>query len=458
MVSIVPILMFSIYMSNSLNRYFKDNNEKNALYQANKIAGSIQKAGYLTKADISKEMWRELIDRNNEENSRIIVVDKNALIVADTNDTAIGKIYIVPEILVALDGTDQANLRLDRSNHIGTIYASAYIEDEVSNKIGAVLVISSYSDALAMLDTINSRWLIITIALLLAVGCAVFLMSYLVMNPIRNVLSTIQKIAAGQFHQRIEVRGHDEFAQLSEAVNNMTTKLEQVESSRQEFVSNVSHELKTPLSSIKVLTESILLQENVPTEMYREFMVDINSEIDRMTAIVNDLLSLVKLDYNGARLNISERDIGELLSDIVKRIKPLADNKNIDLSLEINKEVVAECDDVKMSLAISNLVENGIKYTPVDGKVKVSLDADHQNCYIKVQDTGIGISEEEQSKVFDRFYRVDKTRDRETGGTGLGLAITHSTVMLHNGTVQIISGKGEGATFIVTLPLKYEQS
>jgi signal transduction histidine kinase len=219
----------------------------------------------------------------------------------------------------------------------------------------------------------------------------------------------------------------------------------------------VSHELKTPLSSIKVLTESILLQENVPSEVYREFLEDINSEIDRMTAIVNDLLSLVKLDYNGAKLNIAETDMNRLLRDIIKRLKPLADNKNIDLSFEAAKEVNVDADEVKLSLAISNLVENGIKYTPMDGKVKVSVDADHQNCYITVQDTGIGISEQEQSKIFDRFYRVDKTRDRETGGTGLGLAITHSTVMLHNGTVQIISGEGEGATFIVSLPLKYQQ-
>lgn len=115
-------------------------------------------------------------------------------------------------------------------------------------------------------------------------------------------------------------------------------------------------------------------------------------------------------------------------------------------------------DEVKLSLAISNLVENGVKYTPVGGEVSVSLDADHQNCYITVQDTGIGIDEEEQSKIFERFYRIDKTRDRETGGTGLGLAITHSTIVLHNGSVKIISGEGQGATFIVRLPLKYQQS
>jgi signal transduction histidine kinase len=456
-VGVVPILVFSIYTSSALNGYFKEINEKEALYQANKVAGSIKKAGYLSSPHVNKQMWDELLEKANENNYRIIVVDSNALVVADTNDTAVDKVYIVPEILTALGGQDVANLRLDRRGNTGVIYSSAYIEDAASNKIGAVLIVSPYDDALDTLGALNTKWMYITIGLLVVVGALVLMMSQVILSPIRSVLDTIQKIAAGQLHQRLDVRGHNEFSQLSDAVNNMTTRLEQVESSRQEFVSNVSHELKTPLSSIKVLTESILLQENVPSEVYREFLEDINSEIDRMTAIVNDLLSLVKLDYNGAKLNIAETDMNRLLRDIIKRLKPLADNKNIDLSFEAAKEVNVDADEVKLSLAISNLVENGIKYTPMDGKVKVSVDADHQNCYITVQDTGIGISEQEQSKIFDRFYRVDKTRDRETGGTGLGLAITHSTVMLHNGTVQIISGEGEGATFIVSLPLKYQQ-
>ena len=360
----------------------------------------------------------------------------------------------MPEILVALSGRDEANLRQDEK----AVYASAYIENSASKKIGAVLVVTSFDDIHTLLSEINARWMVIAILIAIIVIILVFVMARIIMEPLKNISVTIQKISAGQLHQRIETKGHDEFAHLSEAINNMTTRLEQMDSSRQEFVSNVSHELKTPLSSIKVLTESILLQENVPTEMYSEFLRDINSEIDRMTNIVNDLLSLVRLDYNGAKLNIAETDINKMLRDIIKRIKPLADNKSITLNYDATKEVAIDADEVKLSLAISNLVENGVKYTPVGGEVSVSLDADHQNCYITVQDTGIGIDEEEQSKIFGRFYRIDKTRDRETGGTGLGLAITHSTIVLHNGSVKIISGEGQGATFIVRLPLKYQQS
>ena len=237
----------------------------------------------------------------------------------------------------------------------------------------------------------------------------------------------------------------------------MTEQLESIEISRQEFVSNVSHELKTPLSSIKVLSESILLQEEMPTEMYREFLQDINSEVDRMANIINDLLELVKLDHKEAGLNIKETDINKMIEDILKRLYPLAEKKDIELLYESNKNMIIEGDDVKLTLALSNLIENGIKYTPDGGSVKVVIDGDHQNCFISVQDTGIGISEEEQGKVFKRFYRVDKTRDRETGGTGLGLAITHSSIMLHNGSIKINSKENEGATFIVRLPIKYNE-
>lgn len=441
-------------MTGTLEKYFEDENEKELLYQANKIAGSIQKTEYLTDEKRVKDLAKELDDKSVEENIRILVVDNMGMVVIDTNKTEVGKMYIVPEIIVALEGKDEANLRREED----VIYASAYIENEKSAKIGVVLAISSFDEVNNLLGSLSQQWLVLTVTITIIIALVVFFMSQFILVPLTNILKDIQKISAGQFHQRIELSGNNEFTQLSEAVNNMTEQLEQVDTSRQEFVSNVSHELKTPLSSIKVLSESILLQEEVPIEMYREFLQDINSEVDRMTNIINDLLALVKLDHQGAILNIKETDVNKMLQDILKRLYPLAEHKSIELLYEDNKEITIEADDMKLSLAISNLVENGIKYTPNGGTVKVIIDGDHQNCFITVQDTGMGISDEEQSKIFDRFYRVDKTRDRETGGTGLGLAITHSTIMLHNGSVKVVSSENNGATFVVRLPIKHSES
>ncbi len=449
-IGIVPLLFFLFNTTKTLQTYFEENNEKEVLYQANKIAGNIQKADYLFDKSKQTQFWEDLDERSTEENCRIIVVDKDGYAVADTNGVVIGKMFIVPEIMVALAGRDEANLRKDEQ----AIYASAYIEDEESNKIGAVLVVSSFADVYTLINEITNKWIVVTLLILVIVIALVIFMSLNIFGPLKNVLDTIKKISAGQLHQRIELKGKNEFTELGEAVNTMTKRLEEVDQSRQEFVSNVSHELKTPLSSIKVLSESLLLQENVPAEMYREFLQDISSEIDRMTNIVNDLLALVRNDSNQAKINVADIDINKMLRDIVKRLSPLANDKNIDISFAAAKDVMLKGDEVKLSLAISNLVDNGIKYTPSGGYVKVSLDADSKDCFITVQDSGIGISEEEQTRVFDRFYRVDKTRDRETGGTGLGLAITHSVILLHNGSVKIISSENEGATFIVRLPLE----
>jgi len=276
-----------------------------------------------------------------------------------------------------------------------------------------------------------------------------------IMNPLMTLSAGVHEIRDGNLTYRINYKNTDEFQPVCSDFNEMAEKLEKVDKTRQEFVSNVSHELKTPLSSIKVLSESIVLQEDVPVKMYKEFLQDINSEVDRMTSVVTDLLELVKLDQGELGLNTNSANINIMVSDILKRLSPLADNKGIQFVLEDVREVIIEADEMKLSSAISNLVDNAIKYTHSNGTVKIIVDADHQNAFISITDTGIGISEDDQSKIFDRFYRVDKTRDRETGGTGLGLAITYATVRLHNGSIRVSSKENEGTTFILRIPIHY---
>ena len=176
-----------------------------------------------------------------------------------------------------------------------------------------------------------------------------------------------------------------------------------------------------------------------------------------MTAIINDLLTLVKLDQKEIPLNFKEVDLNQMMAGIVKRLQPLADAKSVVLETDYVKEIAADVDEMKLSLAISNLADNAIKYTPEGGKVKITLDADHQHAFITVADTGIGIPEDEVNRIFERFYRVDKTRDRETGGTGLGLSITHATIMMHKGSIKVNSKEEEGTTILVRIPLKQQQ-
>ena len=217
----------------------------------------------------------------------------------------------------------------------------------------------------------------------------------------------------------------------------------------------MSHELKTPLTSMKVLADSLVGQENVPVELYQEFMQDIAAEIDRESKIITDLLTLVKLNKKASNMNIEQVNINELLDLILKRLRPIAAKRNIELILEGFRPVDAEIDETKLSLAISNLVENAIKYNKDEGWVRVSLNADHKYFYVTVTDSGRGIPEESIDHIFERFYRVDKSHSTEIEGTGLGLAITRSAIMMHHGAIRVKSQVGEGTTFSVRIPLTF---
>jgi signal transduction histidine kinase len=227
----------------------------------------------------------------------------------------------------------------------------------------------------------------------------------------------------------------------------------QVDSSRQEFVSNVSHELKTPITSMKVLADSLLQNEDADLNMYKEFMTDIVEEIDRESQIITDLLTLVKTDKDSGQLNLKETDINSLLEIIIKRVTPLAQARGIELDYESYRDVTACVDDVKLSLALSNIIENAVKYNIDNGWIKVTLNADGRNFHIKVADSGVGIPDDCKDRVFERFYRVDKARSRDTGGTGLGLAITRNIVRMHGGSIKLYSESGVGTTFTIKIPI-----
>ena len=307
-------------------------------------------------------------------------------------------------------------------------------------------------DSLKILSTKGSA--ILGIVLILMLGISLFIADRIV-KPLRRITESIADVSEGYDDEVLHVNTFTETKQLSDAFNKMLGRLKQLDQSREEFVSNVSHELRTPLTSMKVLADSLLAQDDVPIELYQEFMGDIAKEIDRENDIIADLLSLVKMDKTAKDLNIKSVNINELMELILKRLKPIAEKKNVEVVLESFRPVTAEIDEVKLTLAFSNLVENAIKYNQEEGWVHVSLNADHKYFYVKVADSGIGIPEQDQQHVFERFYRVDKSHSREMGGTGLGLAITRNAIIMHRGSIKVYSSEGEGTTFTVRIPLTY---
>jgi signal transduction histidine kinase len=451
-VTFIPLLLYYSTILASIREYYRKEIEDRTLATANMMSGSVSKANYLSDQSKDKIFENEVDLKSRESSSRIIVLDNRCVVLKDSNLTAVGKIYLVPEAIDAL----RNNNKVSTHEAERAVYAAAAILNGDSEKIGVVLVVASNESAYEIMPALERRILLVTVITACALIALAFFLSRVLLDPMREILRAVKKMSEGHLDQRVVIKGGGEYAEMGQAFNEMAGKLEKVEITRSEFVSNVSHELKTPLSSIKVLTESILLQENVRPETYEEFMLDINSEINRMTNIINDLLSLVKMDRRENALNIKNFELNKLTAEVMRRLAPLAARKKTELVYEeVCGGIMLDGDEMKLSLAISNLIENGIKYTPENGKVKVILDADHQNAFITVSDTGIGIEEEHQNKIFERFYRVDKTRDRETGGTGLGLAITHTAVLLHHGSIKVHSKPKEGAVFVVRLPLRW---
>lgn len=291
------------------------------------------------------------------------------------------------------------------------------------------------------------------------VALIVIIFSYVacrvLVKPFDKITKAIEDITDGYQKGDIYVDDYTETELITDAFNKMLNRMKILDESRQEFVSNVSHELKTPMTSMKVLADSLVGQANVPEELYQEFLQDITVEIDRENKIITDLLSLVKLDKKVSDVKVEHLNINDLLEAVLKRLRPIADERNIDLILDSFRPVEADVDEVKFTLAISNLVENGIKYNVDDGWVRVSLDADYKFFYVTVSDSGMGIPEDSLEKIFERFYRVDKSHSREIGGTGLGLAIARGSILMQHGTINVNSREEEGTTFTVRMPLSY---
>ena len=391
---------------------------------------------------------------NNLE-GRILLVDSRFKILADTYNRNCGKYLVTKETIHAMKGEEVAY------RYIGKQYLQVItpIQDKNNDKSdvrGLIIAMVSLQNCNEMSEYLyDQRDNLVGIFFIITLIFSV-LVALLIRNNFRRMQNELDIIAAGHQEEGLGQENFREFYNLSSSFNKIINRYKELENTRQEFVSNVSHELKTPIALIQGYAEG--LKEGItddPESM--EFYCDviIVHEIDRENQIITDLLTLVKMDKTQADLNITSVKINDLLEVLLKRISPIAEKRGIKIRLETMREVVAEVDEVKLSLACNNLIENAVKYNHDDGKVDVSLNADHKFFYIRVKDTGCGIPEDCQEQIFERFYRVDKARSRETGGTGLGLAITRNVVLMHKGSIRVHSKEGEGATFIIRIPLNY---
>ena len=400
----------------------------------------------------SETINSELNILNNIYGGRIMIIDENFRIVKDTYDLDRGKTMVSQEVIDSYNGKDTS--RYDSKSSY--IEMTIRIQDkETKETLGVMLMSVSTDEIQANMNILEQKGTMILMIVMVLVLVLGYFLSGILVRPFQKVTRSIEDLTDGYLDEDISVPDYLETELITNAFNKMLARVRILDESRQEFVSNVSHELKTPLASMKVLADSLNAQEDVPVELYKEFMQDITEEIDRENQIITDLLSLVKMDKKAADLNITTMNINDLLELILKRLRPIAAAKKVELILDSFRPVNAEVDETKLTLAISNLVENGIKYNVEGGWVKVSLNADHKYFYVTVADSGIGIPKESLDHIFERFYRVDKSHSREIGGTGLGLAIARSAIVMHRGAIKVYSKENEGTTFSVRIPLTY---
>ena len=450
-IGIVPCLIIEKVIVNSYENRAVGWKKMNVKNQCDILGNQLMKEGYLEYQQ-SEVINGELSILSTVYNGRILIINRSGRIIKDTYDIDEGKYMLSEEVIQCFEGVDTSYYD-ERNDYIEQTVS---LKDGKSKQIDGVMLVSiSTGEIRDSIEILEHRGNLLMLAIIILVLVLGYLLSRSLVKPFTRVSKAIEELTDGYLDEEISVPDYSETQMLSSVFNKMLKRMKVLDDSRQEFVANVSHELKTPMTSIKVLADSLVGQEDVPVELYKEFMQDIAVEIDRENKIITDLLALVKMDKKASDLNIEKVNINELMESILKRLKPIADKKKVELVLETYRPIVAEVDEVKLSLALSNLVENGIKYNVEDGWVHVTLNADHKYFYVTVADSGVGIPKDSIDKIFERFYRVDKSHSREIGGTGLGLAITRNAIAMHRGAVKVKSEEQKGTTFSVRIPLNY---
>lgn len=466
--AVIPSVVIRVGVICAYENYSAETRMNDIISQIRLLNSQITRNDYLNDTE-SEAITAHIEQLGSVYDIRIILVNDSFQAVTDTYNRIVGKDVISSEILTAYNEARTVREYNRKESYIRIavpIYREVPVQGDRNTdssnsstrttQVCGVALVNGSSDF--MTEDLNHmiQWaFILQLITYVIVVVGGFLLANRLVKPLHQLASSIQEVKEGYTSDFTAVSKYQEVQEISDACSEMLGRLKLLDESRQEFVSNVSHELKTPLTSMKVLADSLNSMENVPAELYSEFMGDITNEIDRENKIINDLLSLVRLDKSAGELNISNVNINDLLNLLMKRLKPIAARQEVDLVLESFRPVTAEVDETKLTLALSNLIENAIKYNKPKGFVHVSLNADHKNFFVSVMDNGIGIPEDAQAHIFERFYRVDKSHSRAIGGTGLGLAITRNIIIMHRGAIKVHSIEGEGTTFQVRIPLTY---
>lgn len=448
-IMIISLAVTGLYLYNYIEKSYLDNLKINNSMQANMVSNFVSRfvgtpSSYLIEPTI--------VEYAKQINARILFTNIDGRVIVDSAPSKEfeGKsIKMYPDIKEALSGKSSTSIH--NISGVGWAMYTAVPVISKNNVVGAILISSSIDNVIDLLNSIKYRMIYTFSGIGVLVGFLSLLVASFITNPLKRLTEAANILSQGKLDYKVDVKSKDEIGKLANAFNKMSYSLMKIDEERKRFVSDASHELKTPLASVKALIESLINSRSQDIAFYKEILHDVNGEIDRMTRLVNDLLELARLDKIKSP-RIKRVEVSEVISDVIDSLAPLAESKNVNLTFNGKEKVFAEVDPDRFYRMAYNIVENGIKYTHEGGNVLVGLDEDEDNIYLAISDNGIGISEEVLPKIFDRFARGDTARSKKNGGFGLGLAIAKEIIDMHEGKVTVESKVGEGTTFKIVLP------
>lgn len=388
---------------------------------------------------------------NMRGNPHVMVLNRECRIVYDSSKTMplTGKVLLEPIILSALKEQESSYTDNQDTQRWQTFAA---VPIRYGEQVYGVVYLSVFDTDSGHLiaDTRNSILFVgLIVCILLIILTAVF--ANWLTRPLVSFTKMLKDYRSGEI-ATTSLKGSAEVLALSQGFNEMVERLNDTETKRSTFVSNASHELKTPLTSMKLFADSILQMQEIDEGIVREFMSDITNEVDRLTKIIDDLFELTKMDATLSPSDAKSLDLNELLKAVIKILAPVAEEKGVSLNFESPGMLEVVSDYNRLWHTIFNIVDNGIKYVEEKGMVLVQLQEQEDGALVVISDNGVGIPQDELSKIFDRFHRVDKARSRDTGGTGLGLSIAKNSIEMCGGKIVVESEEGVGSVFKVYIP------
>lgn len=451
----IILSLFVILNTYGVNQMFHSmmDEKKAALYRESELISSQYAANYFVKDLSSADLRKQLVATSTLTGTRIWITNAKGELVVDTSKPLINAPLNVQTI--------DPNI-FSYSTRSGVLYPE-YFDSPMLMAVNNIVVnyeIKGYvvvflpeskvtEDTIQIADVIN----VVLLVFLLLLSCILASLYLFTIRPLHKIIQAARRYSSGQYDEPIQINTHDEFQDLADAINYMASEITSLDEYQKKFVANISHDFRSPLTSIKGYAEAIV-DGTIPYEIQNKYLEIILFETERLTKLTSNLLTLNSFERNGAMLTIVSFDINQVIKKTVQSFEGICTKKKITINLIFSgKELFVSADIDKIQQVLYNLIDNAIKFSPSNSTIRIATSEKNEKAFIAIKDHGIGIPKDSIQKVWERFYKTDASRGKDKKGTGLGLSITKEIINAHGENINVVSTEGVGTEFIFSLPL-----